>query len=329
MRELQETEWMLLLKALKGECSIEEQERFEEWLTLDKNNRELFGRVELDWKRTGEITIEDHANPEEVWGKISDSINESQGASKSVVNWRPWMSYAAAVVLLIAFSVLFFTNQTSQRVPEYAMVETSPAGISKMILSDGSKVWLAEQSSLEYSDFSNSKSRKVILKGKAYFEVARNEAKPFIIETSSSKVEVLGTAFNLDASQTEKEVELTVTHGKVAFSSLENTSERMILTIGEMAKLDMSDGTLSKSDLINPNVLSWKTGILTFDNAPLKVVCKTISKYYKSNISVLEEAPQDLFLTVTFDNQPLEEVVEIIAETLDLTLVRDKGFYFK
>ncbi|MFY0601703.1 MAG: FecR domain-containing protein [Cyclobacteriaceae bacterium] len=317
MKELKDAEWLMLLKAVKGEYEGEELTSFKNWLNQHPDHAEIYKRVQKDWDKSGNISIDNHPNPEAIWTHIS---NEIRPKAKVVRMGSTWLKYAAAIALLVTIGVFYLQKNSVQEKVKITAYENSAEDQSFIELSDGSKIWLDKNSSLGYSNFENSKSRFVTLKGKAYFEIARDESKPFIIESGSSQVKVLGTAFNLDSHKPTEEISVMVTHGKVSFTS---GGQEVILTKGEIGKLDILKGKITETLNDDLNILAWKTGILTFEDMDISEVCQVLSKHY--DMTVRLESGSKARLTASFDNQPIEEVAAIIAETLDLHTERKEG----
>jgi transmembrane sensor len=322
MKELQDEEWLMIVKILKDECEPEERVAFEQWLRTDDENQKLFGRIQNDWKVSGNLPIADHPNADKVWQSISKEINSEEKKGKTIAFIPQWIRYAAAVALLIAASVLLFKKGTKEEQSYISSTES----MSFVTLEDGSKVWLAAHSSLAYSNFSASDTREVTLIGKAYFEIARDESKPFIISAGASEVQVLGTAFNLDATSSQ-EISVTVTHGSVSFSSSTDQSNKVVLVKGQIGRLNLENNDVSMGINEDLNFLSWKTGILTFENLPMDKVCQALRSHYGASITISDDLGSQIRLTATFDNQSLDEVAEIIAETLSISLIKNQDSY--
>lgn len=162
---------------------------------------------------------------------------------------RKWVSMAASIAALIV-SVFFVWNYTaaikSKSVIE--MHKISSANISKVILPDGSIVWLKAYSKLSYPEQFSDTNREVKLEGEALFEVAENPKKPFVITCGELKTTVLGTSFNIRANR--KDIEVNVLTGKVALSS-EYSDSNMILLPNEMGVFDKGDQKITKKGVLS------------------------------------------------------------------------------
>jgi len=158
---------------------------------------------------------------------------------------------------------------------------------SNILLSDGSRVWLNSGSRLVYPPVFKDKSREVFLEGEAYFEVAKNNSKPFYVRTDAFKIKVLGTKFSVQAFKNEKEFNAVLLEGKVRLT----TNSKMFTKEYELAPNQKA--TLSEEDNINitsienaENYISWIYGFLNFDNEDILSLAKKISRYYNIEIDV-------------------------------------------
>ena len=228
---------------------------------------------------------------------------------------RYWMGAAAAVLLLlVGITSLWWSRQTA---PEWVVVATRPGQYLEVCLPDSSWVSLAARSSLRYDRKHFGKQlRRVEMQGKAYFQVSRDEAHPFSVQTAQTCVTVLGTSFQVDASEAAETVH--VVSGKVNFKPLKQ-EQGLVLTAGMSATYaDRQMRLLTKQEQ-NPNDLSWKTRELHFDEAPLKQVMEEVGRCYQVKIRD-RKATAGVKLTATYRNLSLEELLEVINQTLGTRL---------
>jgi transmembrane sensor len=174
---------------------------------------------------------------------------------------------------------------------------SNPRGskVINMVLADGSKVWLDAGSSLTYPVSFIGDERKVSVTGEAYFEVAHNASKPFIVSKGSMDIRVLGTHFNVNAFEDDgQDVEVTLLEGSVKINNGKATG---LLKPGQQARVNKDVKVISDVDL--NMVMAWKNGYFEFDNASLQNVLKQVSRWY--DVNVVYEG----------NNQPREFVGEI------------------
>ncbi len=150
-------------------------------------------------------------------------------------------------------------------------------GQYKLVLPDGTKVWLNAGSSLKYPTAFNMPKRVVELSGEAYFEVARDTLFPFVVKTKGTTVEVLGTHFNVNAYADEPVTSVVLEEGSVKLNN------SMVLKPGQVGMLD-SSGRLSKSVADIDMALGWKNGQFIFKETPVDVLMRQVARWYKADI---------------------------------------------
>ena len=156
----------------------------------------------------------------------------------------------------------------------------------------------------------------VSLDGEAYFDVAENPSKPFIIKANGTEVKVLGTSFNVKSLGNETEV--TVTSGRVQFSKINSDMPPVILTKDEKGMA--TPYKLKKEANSNPNFLSWKTGKFHFEDTDLSQVIFDLSRFYGKKLKIKEQEKIDCQLTADFNGEDLPTILEIIRRTCDLQI---------
>lgn len=168
-----------------------------------------------------------------------------------------------------------------------------------MILADGTHVWLNADTRLRYPACFNTDERRVYLEGEAYFQVTKDTAHPFRVESEAQVVEVLGTQFNVYAYGHEERTYTTLVEGKVAVTA-SASGQHVQLMPGQQASLGRQGGEIVVGEVNIQQVVDWKNGMFVFDDLSLeailrKVAVGTMSKYF-TGISRLKR----LFLKETF-----------------------------
>ena len=239
--------------------------------------------------------------------KAMNRFNEARGiARKPRRRILPWVSGIAAAAAAVVLCVLLFSDS-------YRQIQlVAGAELQEFVLPDGSEVTLAPGSRLTYRGKS---PRKTQLEGKAFFEVARDEAVPFEITADGAFVRVLGTKFMVDAGLSVKEV--YVTEGKVLFARSSN-SEGVILTKDMQATLSQSDAVPVIAMEADVNSIAWQRGSFIFDGTPLKEVLETLSEHY--NVSFVAN-DLDKQLSGEFHAEDIDLIISLIESALDVHIV--------
>ncbi|MBD8387692.1 FecR family protein [Dysgonomonas sp. BGC7] len=223
---------------------------------------------------------------------------------------------AAIAVLCILCSGLYIALSKENRDEEMlALQNYEETGIIVKTLNDGSIVYLNTETSLKYPKSFEGDKRQIYLQGDAYFDIARNPEQPFIIETESVRIEVLGTAFNVNC--TNKDIfSLSVQHGLVSVT-IKSSNKSFRIKKGETAEI--SKGQLSVSPTENPYIFNKYMGQMHFKEERLTDIVKVINLNIKGEKRI-EISPEieNRLLTVTFDKEPTTVIAQLICVALNL-----------
>lgn len=242
-----------------------------------------------------------------------------KGITRSVSLRRYWMAAASVVLLLVGVGTFFIVEQNRS---EWVAITTAPGQIKEVYLPDSTLISMAGNTSVRYDVKAYGKERRVVeMKGKAFFQVKKNEARPFSVYTPATEVTVLGTSFQISEQPVVTEVDVMT--GKVSFTA-GTKKDKVILTAGMSATYSMENEKTTVLTEEKPNNLSWKTKQLRFNDTPLDQVIADLDNYYQVKVINRTKAP-DVKLTATFNNLPLEEVLLVINQTLDVRLTSQSG----
>ncbi|MBX3253742.1 MAG: FecR family protein [Chitinophagaceae bacterium] len=212
----------------------------------------------------------------------------------------------------------------------YNTMTTPNGGQYKITLSDGSKVWLNAASSVTYPTHFEGMAREVSITGEAYFEVAHDKTKPFIVQTpGGSRVEVLGTHFNVNAYGDEAYQTTTLVEGKVRVAKLSGTVH---LKPGFQAKVANVQGTDSSEDITVTEAdveeaTGWKNNLFVFNKADIPFIMRQLSRWYDLDVTYKGEIPKRNFLGKIPRNIPLSQMLSALKlvgvnfEIKDKTLI--------
>lgn len=188
---------------------------------------------------------------------------------------------------------------------------------SKVVLSDNTVVWLNAGSILIYPSAFTNKTREVVLFGEAYFDVSKDDKKPFIVETSALEIKVLGTEFNISAYPEDNIIQTVLKEGSVAIRRIGATKfeNEIILKPSQLASFDKRT-KLSKVTNVDTDLYTlWTEGLLPFENQDLNRVIKKIERLYDINIRFDDPLKGSVKISGKLDlNQNKEEVFEYLAK---------------
>lgn len=166
---------------------------------------------------------------------------------------------------------------------------TPRGGEFRVTLEDGTEVWLNAQSRLVYPETFAGDERRVQVEGEAYFRVARDEQKPFLVETDGQLIRVLGTEFNVHSYAEDKAVETTLVKGSIAMQPIGAGDAQLVLKPGHQAVFDKEAHNMNVRSADTEVVTSWKDGKFVFENQTLRQIMLTLSRWYDFDYEFLDE----------------------------------------
>lgn len=299
-------DWEKISKYLSGEMNEEESFAFEQ---IIDSNPEYAAVIRASEKDLNFIHKHESLNntfeTDDAWKSVKSRITNEGNKTIALNSWKKVLQIAAMIIVAIGLSIgsyEIYTNKTD--IYSTAITQLGESG-KTIQLADGSKVTLHGNSKLTYPKEFSSNERRVKLEGEAFFDIAKNPDKAFIIAVKDAEVKVLGTSFNVNAGNDH--VEVLVETGKVLFSKADNPSKSLVLKKGDFAVLQ--DNQLTKDLMNDDNYLSWKTKKLVFKNMKLKDVAKVINRTYQVSIEFSDPNIEKLNINTTFNEDPLDNVL--------------------
>nr|WP_315246720.1 FecR domain-containing protein [uncultured Flavobacterium sp.] len=231
---------------------------------------------------------------------------------------------AAVITVLIALgSVFFYNGETSLPITILKQNISSEkdllafTGKQVIHLSDGSTIILNDKSRLTYDQGNfNTKTREVTLFGEAYFDIKRNEKKPFIVHTGKVNTKVLGTAFNINAYGGADNIRVTVERGKVQVGDAERIYG--VITPNQQIVIDKKTLNFEQIKIKAQNVTAWKSNYLILDNLSMEQAIAMISQKYKVTITVSNENIKKCRITASFLNdEDLDHILKVVCSVIE------------
>ncbi|QDH81228.1 DUF4974 domain-containing protein [Echinicola soli] len=314
----------LLAKWLTHTATPEEIEEIKDWAAQREERLEILETFQKAWKETTAEPV--LVNAEEKINEIWSKGVEEKGSNISV--WKPFMKYAAAIVLIAATSLALlymvnggFFQEPSEGQQRPYVVKENPAGQkTKLYLPDGSIVYLNSASSITYAQGFEGNERRVRLEGEAYFEVAKDKNKPFVVESGPVETTALGTAFNVNAYLGDRELRVSLLEGKVQINKLEEQDKAVTLVPGKEVVVDKNTQKLFQGTVDVDKVIGWKEGKLVFENAGFNEISTKLERWYGVDIQVKGQTPGDWTVTTIYQKQSLKNIL------IDLTYSKDFAY---
>jgi len=201
------------------------------------------------------------------------------------------------------------TAASKEDANSFNTLSTPTGGQYNIVLADGTKVYLNAVSSIKYPTQFNGDQRVVELDGEAYFEVAKNKNKPFIVKSGDQDIEVLGTHFNVHAYTNESVIKTTLLEGSVAVSY---KNQKEVLKPGQQSNVSEKFNKIGIKQVDTEAAIAWKNGRFKFDNADLKTVMRQLERWYGIKAEYRGDVSDVRFNGGTFMNKNLSEVLKVL-----------------
>jgi transmembrane sensor len=298
----------LLDRYLKGETTTKENELVERWLEENGNSN-------AEWEDL------DQSGKDEWLSGVFGDIKNTIDAGKAKVIQLPqrkrflWRGAAAAAAVLVISSVLYLEWPALQNRLHPVQLTTLqvPANQKKeIILADGSQVWVNTGSEIKYPKVFNGKVREVYLSGEAFFDIAHDASKPFIIHTGKVVTTVLGTAFNIREDKGKNTIEVTVTRGKV---SVANGKKLLgVLTPNQQISFNTLKEEAVKGTVDANLVIAWQQSELHFDDVSFADAVSQLQQRFNVKISFGNDKLKNCRFTGTsLNGEKLDKILKVIC----------------
>ena len=308
----------LLLRCLEGTANEEEYDRAWQWASQSPENRAYY-RDMFDVLLVSNLNKPvDSELQKRVWARLEREIRKiSRKPNRRITIFR-WASAAAILIMayMAGIHILYKEHPVEDR---QLTVQTDKGQKTVVELNDGSKVWLNEETSFMYAESFGEKSREVNLAGEAYFEVAKHAEKPFIVKTDGLTIEVLGTQFNVRASENESYIKTTLIEGsvKIQKNDAEDESESIILVPGQQIQFDKQSGRTSLREVNSRLYTAWKEGQMEFDRDRMEEIFALMEQNFGMTVILKNEKLAARKFTGRFElDETPERMLALIQQSI-------------
>lgn len=233
----------------------------------------------------------------------------------------PWLKLLAPTAVIAVISVIsYFAWQPAKKAVEtMAAFSTKTGEQKKIVLPDGTSVILNSNTRLTYDKSFNTATRTVFLRGKAFFDVAKNPDKPFSVNSDRFSTTALGTAFYV-VSDSSGNYSVKLLEGKVRINE-SNLKETAYLTAGEEVQWKTSKKNFEKSTYDTAYLSNWVSGRIVFRKTPVREAIETLKKWY--GVDILLSAPDHDGISIngTYQNVSLEDILKVICFSLNCEIL--------
>ncbi len=297
----------LMAKFLSGNMTPGEEKAFEQWRKESGENENEFLAFKMAWDLVDKPGSFDR---ERAWEKVQDRI-DSDNAKVIPFYRQGWVRIAASLLLVLSIGLALYRWDILGGGKSYTAL-SGVQNINEFTLDDRSVVSLRSGAILKVENSFGQSERRVRLKGTAFFEVERDESKPFVISTDFGGIQVLGTSF-LVRTDTIREITLVhVESGKVLVFPDDDPLKGIEITVDESA--EVSPGQVRKIQIGNTNLIAWKSKKIKFKQAGLDEVMSELADIYGYRIDMPEAVFEDCAFTGRFSELPLITIMDQLKE---------------
>ncbi len=309
----------LIGKYLSGETSAQESAAVEQWIAHSESNRRYFDQFKVIFERAATVKTLPQFDTDAAWSRMKSRLNSAPRGK--VVLMKPfwenvYLRVAASVIIVLGIGLFLYRQFDSAPAAVQMVAETK---IEKDTLPDGSAVTLNKKTELAYSYNKKEKAHRVKLKGEAYFDIRHKDDKTFIVEADQVLIKDIGTSFNVKAYPETNRIEVVVEQGEVQLYTA--TNEGIFVRAGGKGVYDKLTKTFSL-DQPEPNAAAYKSRHFVFSDEQLGAMIVTLNNVYDRKIKIAPHLAT-CRLTVTFSDESPEEIANVIAETLGLSVTAD------
>lgn len=282
----------ILKKYLTNECSKEELFEIASWISdSDDNARQLF-RMEQVYHLGKFDQYEDPQRVALAEKRLFKKLEAEKRKENKPPFFKKFIKYAAVVAIILLGSGISYWYLQGNKQKEILVSVANNGNIKEITLPDGSKVWLNNSATLRYPQQFTEKQRNVYLDGEAYFEVTKDQLKPFIVESSAMQVRVLGTKFNFKCDKSCAIAEASLIEGEIEVKG--NRDEGMIiLAPGQRAELNTINKRLTVKQVNTKMDAVWHDDFIPFEKADIFMIAKTLERFYHARIILSPDIQSD------------------------------------
>jgi transmembrane sensor len=315
----------LLEKYLNNRCTSREVDEVILWMKQQSFFNESRELGKIDWQQfKDDNSIVSDEKLDTLLDRIHHKLNiEEPRTIQMKSRLISLLSKAAAVIIIPVLAFLFYmVSENGKLKNQFATVSVdsleviAPVGSRTVVeLSDGSVVHLNYGSRMKYPQNFWGETRGVTLTGEAYFEVAHNPDKPFVVSTGLIDVKAVGTIFNVNAYPENNDIATTLVEGKVLVEKIQNNGNVETLKEllpGQHVTFAKSTGTVKTNKERIEKYIAWKDGMLVFDNEPIDQVAQRLSRMFNVEIQVDDKLDKYKY-TVTFVDEPLSQILDLLT----------------
>ncbi|MFH0757938.1 MAG: FecR domain-containing protein [Bacteroidota bacterium] len=322
MRKKSEISDSLIGKYLEGGLNQKDSSQFEAWINENGNNKQIFMEYMNIWELSHDIKELESIDMVQARKAVNHKLKGFHGRRRLTSILQRAAAILFIPLLVSSIGYVIYSLPAESEFAAKSNLNVSFGTVAELVLSDGTRVWLNSGSHMEYPTQFKGSEREVYLEGQAYFEVAKSQ-KPFVVSTSDIEIRALGTSFDVIAYPEDNRIQTTLIEGKVVLYRRMPDSKPSFLkemVPDERAVYSTAENNLSvKRNADTEKITSWKDGKLIFKNDSFEEVVWKLSKWYNTDIRLVDSELKSYRYTATFVDESLWQVLELLKKTAPIT----------
>lgn len=332
----------IIIRVIRGEATESENRAVLEWIKQSDENLKQFSDLKMMWAISS--APDEEASEKQLLEFKSTTINRRWA---NISNRRFWFGFASAasVAMVILFAGLFSgklgvdnsakilnSNMEGLRAVNQMYMYTDKGVKGKVVLPDGSTVWLNSDSKLVYPDNFTGDLREVEISGEAYFEVKKDSTKPMLVKTSKGfTIRVTGTTFSIKSYENDLVSKAILYNGSIELiTNSRGDKEEVVLDLkpNDCATIAV-DGTTKITRIEKTTDIAWLKGEIIFEDTPMVEVLKVIERWYGKKFEVKDSSFYNYKLNASFKSESLVQILDIInlCTSVKYRIVEDKVIF--
>jgi transmembrane sensor len=324
----------IIARYIANEASQEDLLLLREWMDQAPENKRYVENIRLLQDKALAAHSPIQVDTSKAWEKVKAQLDLSAqvAAPKEsrffAIPQKIWTKAAAIFVLIIGVSTLFYylSIGSSSDIIRYNLASAN-ASVSKTIAGN-IHVCLNRKTTITVVENKKAKTKELQLSGEAFIQVKHSADEQLVVKAGETLIKDIGTSFNVKANPGSSIVEVFVESGEVSFFT--NAQSGIRLTKGETGIFDKQTKLFRINKTSNPNINSYKTHKFVFVNTPLSEAVKQINAVYPKAIILGDSLIGNRTLNVTFDNEDIDDIADVMSETLGLEVsTSGKGYILR
>jgi len=321
----------LCVRAITGNIDESEKQILDKLLAQSEKNMIEFENIKSVWERSAVNENQELPDIDIEWETLNETIRSSEKENESIFDkilvftkslFTPMWKPALAGLFIIVISVAIFFLSNKEEIVKFKTISTLNNDRQTVQLPDGSTVKLNSGSVIKFPDKFPGENREVKLEGEAFFSVTKN-GKSFVITTNNARVTVLGTEFNVWTR--DEKTKVIVKEGRVNVEQIKVKNENVILSKDQESVITKNSKPSPPENVNADYLLGWLNNKLVFNRTSLNEIAGELERCYNVKIKLENDDLNNLTLTGSFDNQKVDDVINMICLALNLEFVKTDG----